>query len=306
MKLIRPSFDVIHQSEGLEGVFKQIELAGRTCYKSEDKITDTSAKEFVERMIKSGHCAMLEHGTVYLKILHIDKYSCSLTKYENNKYSKYKSLYADKDDVQGDITYYSDYYVTTNYRVLLENGWLDDLKYICEPTEFHEKRTAVKFICDRGVSHEFVRHRVFSFAQESTRYCNYSKDKFGNELTFIKPCFKAASDSDMDVYNHNIALQNFEYALIDAEKRYLSLLNLGWSPQQARTVLPNSLKTELVMTGFDSDWDKQLLQIIHEGSTYNHIKGFIGLRDDDKAHPQARELAKPLHSELLRLKAINK
>ena len=277
MRLIRPSFDVIHQSEGLEGVFKQIELAGRTCYKSEDKITDTSSKEFVDKMINLGHTAMLEHGTIYLKILHIDKYSCPLTKYKNNKYSKYKSLYADKDDVQGDITYYSDYYVTTNYRVLVENGWLDDLRYICEPTEYHEKRTTVKFICDRGVSHEFVRHRVFSFAQESTRYCNYSKDKFGNELTFIKPCFKAASSSEKDVYNHNIALQNLEYALIDAEKRYLSLLNLGWSPQQARTVLPNSLKTELVMTGFESDW--------------NH---FFELRCSPKAHPQAQELAIPL------------
>ena len=135
---------------------------------------------------------------------------------------------------------------------------------------------------------EFVRHRVFSFAQESTRYCNYSKDKFGNELTFIKPCFKAASSSEKDVYNHNIALQNLEYALIDAEKRYLSLLNIGWSPQQARSVLPNSLKTELIMTGFDSDWE-----------------GFFKLRDDSHAHPQAFELAHPLHEEFIKLGKCN-
>lgn len=273
MKLIRPSFDVIHQSEGLEGVFKQIELAGRTCYKSEDRITDTSSKEFVEKMINLWHTAMLEHGTVYLEInneMYETKFNREahlwndfVAKYKNNKYSK--------------IAVNRYVYITTNYRVLIENNWLDDLQYLCEPTKFHEKRISVKFICDRGVSHEFVRHRVFSFAQESTRYCNYSKDKFGNELTFIKPCFKAASDSDMDVYNHNTALQNFEYALIDAEKRYLSLLNLGWSPQQARTVLPNSLKTELVMTGFESDW--------------NH---FFELRCSSKAHPQAQELAIPL------------
>ncbi len=313
MRLIKPTFEIIPQSEGLEGIYRQIELAGRTCYKSEDKITDTSAKEFVERMIKSGHCAMLEHGTVYLKILHIDKYSCSLTKYENNKYSKYKSLYADKDDVQGDITYYSDYYVTTNYRVLLENGWLNDLKYICEPTEFHEKRTTVKFICDRGVSHEFVRHRVFSFAQESTRYCNYSKDKFDG-VTFIEPIW-------LDTIHEDTYTNIFLQSITHAESAYLDLLkqwdnkiedkryksgykNNPWTPQQARSVLPNSLKTELVMTGFNSDWDKQLLQIIHKGSTYNHTKGFIGLRDDDKAHPQARELAKPLHEEFVKLNKL--
>ena len=126
--------------------------------------------------------------------------------------------------------------------------------------------------------------RVFSFAQESTRYCNYSKDKFGNELTFIKPCFKATSSSDKDVYNHNTALQNLEYALIDVEKRYLSLLNLGWSSQQARAILPNSLKTELIMTGFESDW--------------NH---FFELRCSSKAHPQAQELAIPLHKEMIKL-----
>ena len=122
--------------------------------------------------------------------------------------------------------------------------------------------------------------RVFSFAQESTRYCNYSKDKFNNELTFIKPCFKATSNSEEDVYNHNIALQELEFALIDAEKRYLRLLDIGWSPQQARAILPNSLKTELVMTGFDSDWEH-----------------FFELRTPVTAHPQARELAIPLQKE---------
>lgn len=152
MELIKPSFEIWEQSAGLEGVYKQIEKVGRVCYKSEDKITEDSAKPFVDRMIKSGHGAMLEHGTVYLKfetLTHAEKYL-------NNKYSEVR-------------TCYSSFYVTTNLRVLVENGWLDDLQYICEPTEYHERRVTVHFVCDRGVSHEFVRHRVMSFAQESTR-----------------------------------------------------------------------------------------------------------------------------------------
>ena len=185
MKLIKPSFEIIKQPSGLEGMYKQIELVGRVSHKSEDRITEDSSKEFVDRMIKLGHGAVLEHGTVYLQFFwngavcrHCNQTTPNklLDKYADNKYS---------------IVHYhgNDIYVTTNLRVLIENGWLDDLKYLCEPTEYHEKRVCVKFICDRGVSHEFVRHRHFSFMQESTRYCNYSKGKFGNELTFIMPCF---------------------------------------------------------------------------------------------------------------------
>ena len=166
MKLIKPSVEIIIQEEyDLNHIFKFIELAGRTCYKSEDRITEDSANEFVDRMIKSGHTAMLEHGTVYLIIPSANVTDMVIYKYFLNPYSKITSDHINT-------------YITTNYRVLIENNWLDDLKYISEPYLFHTKRTTVKFICDRGVSHEFVRHRVFSFAQESTRYCNYSKDKF--------------------------------------------------------------------------------------------------------------------------------
>ena len=146
MKLYKPSYEIWPQPAGLEGVYKQIEKAGRVCYKSEDKITEDSAKPFVDRMIKSGHGAMLEHGTVYLHIKGIDR--TDITKYLYNKYSKV---------VEGSLDHF---YVTTNYRVLIENGWLDDLQYICEPTEYHEKRVTVHFVCDRGVSHEFVRHKI--------------------------------------------------------------------------------------------------------------------------------------------------
>lgn len=159
MKLIKPSFEIREQPSGLEGVYKQIEGAGRVCYKSEDKITEDSAKSFVDRMIKSGHGAMLEHGTVYLKVFNVIENSELIDKYKSNKYSVVKEG-TEVYNCHGDILYGGCKCITTNYRVLVENGWLDDLKYICKPTEFHEKRITVHFVCDRGVSHEFVRHKI--------------------------------------------------------------------------------------------------------------------------------------------------
>lgn len=149
MRLINQSFEILEQKPGLEGIYQQIELAGRTCYKSEDKITEDSAKGFVDRMIKSGHGAMLEHGTVYLAmpmetIIPIEANSWG--KYTKNPYSKGFKVC----EVNGQRRVA----VTTNLRVLVENDWLDDLKYLCEPTEYHEKRVTVRFVCDRGVSHK--------------------------------------------------------------------------------------------------------------------------------------------------------
>lgn len=295
MRLIKPSFEIIEQQAGLEGMYKQIELAGRTCYKSEDKITEDSAKGFVERMIKSGHGAMLEHGTVYLLIPYeeaIDTIGDDWV-HEQYSYNPYSVV----------AVYGNNYYITTNFRVLVENNWMDDLKYICEPTEHHEKRVTVRFICDRGVSHEFVRHRVMSFAQESTRYCNYSKDKFGNELTFIEPCWLEDYNYKDNTYN-----QLFIDSLRFAEAHYLDLLkkwddkipdkryktgfrNNPWTPQQARAVLPNSLKTELVVTGFVSDW--------------NHFFDLRARGTTGAPHPQAKELAEPLMKEFIARKYIN-
>lgn len=289
MKLIKPSFEIIEQQSGLEGIYKQIEQAGRTCYKSEDKITEDSAKGFVDRMIKSGHGAMLEHGTVYLQIKSRDaeNYHLFYHKYSSNPYS-YVNV--------GRGCIWNTLFITTNYRVLVENDWLDDLKYLCEPIESHAKKVTVRFICDRGVSHEFVRHRVFSFAQESTRYCNYSKDKFNNEVAFILPCWvtdiHSENSYDMELLNNyplaeteNMSPESIEFirSLVYSESSYFTLLEAGWKPQQARTVLPNALKTELVMTGFASDW-----------------KHFFELRDDNSAHPQAQELAHPLHEEFVK------
>lgn len=290
MKLIKPSFEIWQQPSGLEGIYKQIEHVGRVCYKSEDKITEDSAKPFVDRMIKSQHYAMLEHGTVYLFIPWNEYYDKEANfRYFYNKYSNHKR-------VNG-----VGVYITTNYRVLVENNWLDDLKYLCEPTEHHARRITVHFVCDRGVSHEFVRHRVFSFAQESTRYCNYSKDKFGNEITFIKPCWLDIPEGQYvywdgdwcDIDKMKIQLPEGEHKEIDAflwtlsnaDLQYKLLLNGGWKPQEARAILPNALKTELVMTGFVSDW--------------KHFFDLRAIGTTGQPHPQAKELALPLLNEFV-------
>ena len=290
MKLIKASFNIIEQGSSIDGIYKIIEQAGRVCYKSEDKITPDSAKKFVERMVKSGHGAMLEHGTVYLFLTMSSRQQ--YFKYCSNPYSVANSTgEAEKGTWNG--------FVTTNYRVLVENGWLEDLEYICNPGKEHEKRITVRFVCDRGVSHEFVRHRVFSFAQESTRYCNYSKDKFGNELTFIIPRWLSLSNGsytydypngftkDGSKWDSKLELNTFLLSLVRSEATYLELIEQGWIAQQARAVLPNSLKTELVMTGFVSDW-----------------KRFFRLRSriakTGKPHPQAQELADPLMDEFVK------
>lgn len=311
MKLVKPSFEILEQEPSYEGMLRHIERCGRTCYKSEDKITKDSAKKFVDMIINRGHTAVLEQGTVYLVIPMTTYCPEAVNTYINNPYSVVNEcndfVFTDKygDEVCA-------WCVTTNYRVLLENDCLEDLEFLCEPTKYHTKRITVKFICDRGVSHEFVRHRVFSFAQESTRYCNYSKDKFGNELTFIIPCWAdslALQEVKGTIINHDeygnligeyyyhltgkeeswfkpweiTPERNFIANLQISEQLYLELLNQGWKPQQARAVLPNSLKTELIMTGTIDQW-----------------KGFFKLRDAKDAHPQARELAQPLHEEFIK------
>lgn len=276
MKLIESSVQIIEEKDP----YKMIELAGRTCYKSEDKITEDSAKEFVDRMIKLGHGAMLEHGTIYLTIAKTAMNIGDPIFYIKNKYSK----------VNEDGLFY---YITTNMRVLVENNRLDDLQYQVKPTEHHEKRITVKWILDRVTGESFLRHRVFSFARESTRYCNYSKDKFNNEITFIKPTWLDIPtgnytywDGDWcDIDKMKIQLpsdngitDNFLWCLNNAETQYNLLINKGWKPQQARQVLPFAVCSPLVMTGFESDWEH-----------------FFSLRCSSKAHPDAKKLADELY-----------
>ena len=154
MKLIKPSFLIKEQEPGLEGIYKQIEWAGRHCYKSHDKITEDSAKKFVDRMIKSGHGAVLEHGTVYLRIpVNIDIAANFLD--DVATWTKCKLVQESTGNWWA---------ITTNYRRIIECNYLEVLKYLSEPTEYHEKRVCVRFICDRGVSHEFVRHKLLCAA----------------------------------------------------------------------------------------------------------------------------------------------
>ena len=208
MKVIKASYEIMNKEniDGLE-LLKTIERVGRTCYKSEDKITDESAVKFVTNLIKRGHEAMIEHNII-----------------------------------------------------------------------------SVRFICDRGISHELVRHRVASFGQESTRYCNYSKDKFGNQVTFINLMNGIELDTkmkDMTVEEIDMILNEWEEACKDAEKHYFNMLQLGATPQIARSVLNNSTKTEIVITANMREW--------------RHI---FKLRADAPAHPQMRELMIPLLHEL--------
>lgn len=325
MKLIKSSFEILEQPLGEEGMYKQIEKVGRVCWKSENKITEDSYKKFIEMLKNKQHFSVLEHGTVYLRYDFTTEYdSVSMAyylwnKYRENPYSKAVQIQPGRGITEGFLGDIEGFVViTTNYRVILENNWEEDLLYLCEPTEYHEKRICVKYTCDRGVWNEFIRHRTLqriddcetypiidydfeqkcSFTQESTRYCNYSKNRFGNELTFIIPSWldlKAGSYSIDDVeepYDRCLIIDRctneeeaaFVRSLCYTEKEYLHLIQLGWTPQQARQVLTNALKTELVMTGFVSDW-----------------KHFFELRDDkDHAHPDAYTLAHPLHEEFIK------
>ena len=275
MKLINPSVEYISQEEGVIP-YKHIELCARTCYKSEDKMTVDSAKKFVDGLIMAGHLAMLEHGTVYLALP-----METILPLEANDWGRYYHNPYSNSGTVCEINGQKRVAATTNFRVLVENNWLDDLKYICKPTEYHKKRYTMKFICDRGVSHELVRHRVFSFAQESQRYCNYSKDKFDKHITFVRPTLC----TDIGILPNGIAAvreldkTNWEFihALCDAESTYFNLLSEGWAPQQARSVLPNATKTEIIMTGFEDDW-KHFFDLRLRGTT-------------GKPHPDMQHLA---------------
>jgi len=197
MKIIKPSFEILTPIDGTD-ILKRIEMAGRTCYKSEDKITDDSCIKFIRNLIKRGHESVIEH--------------VSLT---------------------------------------------------------------VKFICDRGVSHQIVRHRLASYSQESTRYCNYGNDD--NGCTFIEPSFPRWCGED----GNQIFMETWRNAMHDAEAAYLGLLNIGATPEEARTVLPNSLKTEIVTTMNLRSW-----------------RHFFKERTSTAAHPQIRELVIPLLKEM--------
>lgn len=312
MKIIHPYVDLIQQEPGFNGIMKHIERCGRTCYKSEDKITDDSADTFVANLIKNKHYAMLEHGTVYLKIpgeSEPDEWGRTYPiihkgDYSQNPYSIVNWYDYDQPAV-GTQKDFFDYiprsieYVTTNYRVLEENSWLDDLQYICEPTEFHTPRITLKFTTNIGVTREANRMRANSIAEESTRYCNYTRNKFGGQLNIVPPVWMSDEDSEyaikhwdqdqwltylcdtLDTRNPDFfnadAIDWYGMAIAFAEIAYMQLIRLGWTPQQAREVLPLATKSEVVYTAFPHQW-KHFFDLRLFGTT-------------GKPHPNMQEIA---------------
>lgn len=247
----------------IEDIYKDIEMAARISYKSEDKIEPGSAEKMVKRLINMKHYSPLEFGTVYMVMTDKDEEDkIFLKQFCINRFT------AVKDFQEGDI---HKWYITTNYRVIVEHHWEHIMKkYLQAPTIYHEKRTIVKITCPRIISQMFMRHRVFSFLQESQRYVAYDKDKFGNEITFVRPVWDKEDESGYTAF--------FE----SAEAEYMRLRNEGYKPQQARAVLPNYTATSFYMCGFKKDWDD-----------------FFAKRDIPQVDPQMYDLAHKLHLEFI-------
>ena len=295
MKLIKQSFEILEQKDfTLKGIKQFIERCARVSYKSEDKITDTSYEKFVNMLESRGHDRPLEFGTVYLTLRGDDTNALrNIFTYTENPWTKIRKqvIKAEYDP----NTHVVLNHVTTNYRVIVENHLEEDLKYLCEPTEYHYKRYTVHMVLDRGVMDEFRTHVGLSHLAESTRYCNYSKDKFGNEVTFIKPCWCNIPERDYgipDTFPDKLPRMGaseagFIHALLYAEHYYFYLLSEGWTPQQARSVLPLGIKSELISCGFEDAWE-------------NFMRRRSPKYGDPGAHPMAAEIADKLCEEFLK------
>ena len=300
MKIIEPKTELINISDPLI----KIELCGRICYKSEDKITPDSAEKFVKNIIARGHESVLEHAWFIVQMIEPEySYYKKIvnTLFDHGRSTLLKStsdILCNRNIVSGNARMWRDFMrnmqmiitpppflrIFEQFPTLFGDVMPDyptrtlynpiaakfigesDLINVAE-IKTHASQT-VRFTVDRGISHEIVRHRTASFSQESTRYCNYSKDKFGNEITVIKPCFW---DADSELYTI------WKNSMFECEESYFRLLGKGASPQEARTVLPNELKTEVVMTTNLAGWDNFFIQ-----------------RTSPAAHPQMREVAIPL------------
>lgn len=258
-----------------EDLLKHIEYCGRTCYNSIDKMNDTSAEKFIRNLVNRGHGSVLEHGTVYLilpkKVL---SYDTPEGKIQQSPYT----FSAPIDD--------SSYYATTNFRVIVEAFGNDfDAAYDfvmrnqVAPDEGHQKRRTFKIVCDRGIANEAVRHRVFSFSQSSQRYINSTKSGF----EFVKPSWWKDSFEDATL-SEKVTQVLFEQECKNCATSYQALIECGFTPQQARGVLPNATKTELVMTGTENQW-----------------KAFLKLRTDKAAHPDMQIIANKIKELLKKL-----
>lgn len=314
MKLIDSYFEIIDQGSGIDNLKKHIEKVARVSYKSEDKITNNSAEKMLKLLSDKKHFSPFEHGTVYLcyKYDFDGDPEIGLDIYKKNPYSRVK--YVSNNDGTVNI------FITTNYRVIVENKLEDDLEYLCDPTPHHEKRITVKFICSAGIGRELTRHRAFSFMQESTRFCNYSKNKFDNQLTFIipqwiydcrdewAPCTRWP-DEKMDylydysgeqLVHHLTAIDRTVAAyydiLKDIEREYLFDVTepdgYKLKPEEARGMLPLDIKSELVMTGFADDW-------------IGFFKQRSSIASTGKPHPDMIKLIDPLMKTFISLKLID-
>ena len=292
MKIINAQASVLVENDPI----KKIEKCGRVCYKSEDKITEDSAEKFVASIIKRGHEAVLEHASFIFKVSRsvYEDLRGKVNFVENHYPVKLYLRFTDSEGyiVSGNVRAWRDFFLFSGVppymndfveaNPILFPEFKSDSPFNLEGGEWsirqistneivstyqrlvHED-VSVKFICDRGISHEIVRHRPASFCQESTRYCNYSKDGFGGEITVIKPMSFDCSDSPYRIWKRSCE---------NAETAYFDLLDEGCTPQEARDVLPNSLKTELIMTAPLMEW-------CH----------FFNLRMSPAAHPQMQEVA---------------
>ena len=279
MKIQNPQYEIWMQNPGELGIYQQIERAGRVCYKSENNTTENSAKPFVGRMIEHEHFAMLEHGTVYMTCNHGE-----LPLYASNKFSHVNTI--DGKD-----------YITTNLRVMAENKTLEDLKY---RTDFkkgkHELRITVHFTTQIAITREYNRHRANSMAEQSTRYCNYTKNKFGSEIsinlpTWVKGDLETNDEKFVELCEDVANEETNDWTPIDAwlfvnqaaEFAYMKLIAMGCKPQEARVILPLDTNTELVHTAFVSDW--------------KHFFDLRALGTTGAPHPDAKILAEPLYEE---------
>lgn len=292
MNIVKPSFEIIDEPDAL----KKIELCGRVCYKSEDKITEDSAEKFVKNLINRGHESVLEHAQIIIKVNDTDARCFSeLRESLFDTFGKRCLLTMtkinDRNIISGNVRMWRDFMHIVSYAftfpplALLRGVLFDDVNKTRSDTKttaeiitaadllpvFEMRAHAVetvRFIVDRGISHEIVRHRMASFSQESTRYCNY-----GGEVTFIAPPF---------------ACLEWAKSMQSCENYYYTMINKGMKPQEARAVLPNSLKTELIMTATRGSWEH-----------------FFKLRTAAAAHPQMRQIAVPLSETLKKRWADN-
>ena len=273
MKLIKQSFEILEQKDfSLIGIKKFIERCGRVCYKSEDRITDDSYEKFVNMLVKRDHARPLEFGTVHLKIssgMLFENFLQDLVDYKlyNPAWIKYKEL--------PEYTY-----ITTNYRHYLQI--IKKCPYIAEYfTEqdncYYPSRYTVHMVLSRGVMDEFRTHVGLSHLAESTRYCAYNKNKFNNEVTFVIPNWVNTNCPNKEQEGPSVASMEWSTAMLDAENSYMNLIRMGCTAQEAREVLPLSVKSELISCGFEDAWNN-----------------FFYRRCAKDAHPMAREIAIPL------------